>query len=117
VYGGSWYHAPFLACFLTICEILFVDSNQFAVLSSVSRWSFRLRLRFAAIVITPAKNLFVSKAGVDQIALASHVKGVSQKSLRNFTFPERSRFPEEWVKKAPRKCGAFFYLSGLFCFS
>jgi CHC2 zinc finger len=35
-----------------------------------------------AIVITPAKNLFhcfPSKAGGDQIALVSHVKGVSQK--------------------------------------
>jgi hypothetical protein len=31
VHGGSWYHAPFRACFLTICEIPFVDSNQLAV--------------------------------------------------------------------------------------
>ena len=81
MYGGSWYHAPFFACFLTICEILFVDSNLLSC-HSVSCWFFRLRLRFAAIVITPAKNHFASKAGVDQIALPNHVKGVSQKSLR-----------------------------------
>jgi hypothetical protein len=38
-----------------------------------------------AIVITPAKNLFhcfSSKAGGDQIALVSHVKGVSQRTQR-----------------------------------
>jgi hypothetical protein len=26
VCGGSWCHSPFFACFLTICEILFVES-------------------------------------------------------------------------------------------
>jgi len=28
VYGGSWYHAPFFACFLTIDEILIVHEND-----------------------------------------------------------------------------------------
>jgi len=41
VYGGSWYHAPFFACFLTIREILFVDSNQLAVPLSVSHCILR----------------------------------------------------------------------------
>ena len=44
-----------------------------------------------AIVITPLKNLFhcfPSKAGGDQIALVSHVKGVGQKDAAACPTPE-----------------------------
>ncbi len=47
-----------------------------------------------AIVITPAKNLFhcfPSKAGGDQIALVSHVKGVSQKDAAALMFGQQAQ--------------------------